>query len=143
MGDNFTVFIGHREPQDARLPGHLFQQGLQLRMMHTHPHPDARAGLQRADQHAPFLFNGLSGCGRLATVVADDHRGEQHDQQHNRAGQQPAQRASGGVPGERFDLHRRVLVISFSLSAGSFSRNHAMFPRGQSCSQTYRLRLSE
>jgi len=106
MGDDFTVFIGHREPQHSRLPGHLFQQGLQLRMMHTHPHPDARARLQRADQHAPLLLNGLSGGGRLTTVVADDHYGEQHDQQHHCAGQQPAQGVRSGVPGERFDLHR-------------------------------------
>ncbi len=51
--------------------------------------------------------------------------------------------APAAASGERFDLHRRVLVISFHYLPGSFSRNHAMFPRGQSCSQTYRLRLSE
>ena len=143
VGDDGAIVISHREPQDARLPGHLFQQGLQLRVVHPHSHANARAGLQRADQYAPLLLDSLSGGGRLTTVVADDHRGEQHHQQHYRTGQQPAQRASGSVPGKRFDLHRRVLVISFSLSAGSFSRNHAMFPRGQTCSQTYRLRFSE
>ena len=76
VSDDGAIVISHREPQDARLPGHLFQQGLQLRVMHPHSHADARAGLQRADKYAPLLLNSVSGGGRLTTVIADDHRGE-------------------------------------------------------------------